>query len=83
MDMKHSKIFNETNSGSYVPVWYPVNVPVKPQDDEQYLVTISDRNRTRVVAIGSYNFDPFSRKFVWSHGGNMTAFSHMPRPYEL
>ena len=89
-DNKHIQNFNEHQENlnisdvSYRLVWCPVNGDIQPKENGQYLVTIRKRDfgDEKVVTIGSYNFNPFSKKFEWSHGTRTIAFAELPKPYD-
>lgn len=78
------KRFNE-NSDNYHLIWNPVNGDVEPRKDGQYLVTIKKRDFDDevVVTIGSYNYNPFSKKWEWTHGNRTIAFAELPNPYNV
>lgn len=87
INKKSIKRFNEgieISSDSYNLVWHPIKGDVQPKENGQYLVTIKKRefDDEKVVTIGSYNFNPFSKKFEWSHGKRTIAFAELPNPYE-
>jgi hypothetical protein len=64
-------------------IWHPINGKKKPRKNGQYLVTIFENyfSEKRVVTVGSYNRNPFTKKFEWSHEDRMIAFAKMPKPY--
>ena len=62
--------------------WIPVE-DGKPDIDKNYMVTIGRRSRNdvRVVTVGSYNYNPFNKKYLWTHEDRMIAYAELPEPY--
>jgi hypothetical protein len=56
-----------------------------PEVGKNYLVTIWKRgygdDDVRVVTIGQYNYNTFSKTPIWDHEDRMISYAELPEPY--
>lgn len=79
--MKHISKFNESIQNID---WIRLGGG-EPKKNTNYLVTIYRRSKgdgERVVTIGSYNYNPFTKKYEWTHEERMIAYAELPNPFD-
>jgi len=80
--MRHLKRINEESPNENIN-WIKIGEG-NPKKDTNYLVTIYKRGTSgeRVVTIGSYNYNPFSKNYEWTHEYRMLAYAELPNPFQ-